>query len=186
MPESVSVALPPIVTVPAPPRMPAIVWAVVLFATSAVARSSPVVLVIAPDVKVTVPAVSLKPPSESVPPVRVMSPGRAFATSTMIVPTERAVPPVKSLAPLSVMLPAVFLVSAPSPLSLAEIVPLVATTWVGAMVPPVRVPPATVTVLAMVLALRLSVPPLSAIALDPKAALSPAVSVPRVMVVVPE
>ena len=76
------------------------------------------------------------------------------------VPEETRTVPVKSLAAPSVRVPEVFLVKPPFPVRLAEIVPVSIVTWLISIVPPVRVPPAKVKALAMVLPLRSRMPPL--------------------------
>ena len=58
-PVRLSVPAPVFVTFPDPPRMPETVWVMVLSAAKDVARSSPVVPVIEPDVNVTAPAALL-------------------------------------------------------------------------------------------------------------------------------
>ena len=73
------------------------------------------------------------------------------------------------------------------PVRITSSVPLSAVSCESARVPPVSVPPATVTSLAIVRDPRLSVPPvLTVTAPEPKAAAAPAVSVPASMVVPPE
>ena len=95
------------------------------------------------------------------------------------------VPPVKSLAPERVSVPTPVLFSVPEPVRVAEIVPAVAVTCDTAIVPPVSVPPLTVTLLASVSALRSKAPPLSVIALEPKASVLDPFRVPAVIVVAP-
>ena len=179
VPVSVRTPAPFLVSVPLPPRMPAIVAANALLAVSEVARSSPVVLVIVPAEKVTAPAALLNAPRESAPvPLMAMAPGRASVAPTTKVPAERVVPPAKVFAPVSVTEPAVDLVSAPEP-RMAEIVPLVSVSCVAEIVPPASVPAVSVMAFVSVLPLRSSVPvPLIVMAAVPKAALSPTWSVP--------
>ena len=82
-------------------------------------------------------------------------------------------------------MPAVFFVRLPAPDRMAEMAPLTPVTCATGMVPPLSVPPETVTALASVRLFRLSVPPLTAMAPAPKAAAFPAVRVPAVTVVPP-
>ena len=98
------------------------------------------------------------------------------------------VPPVKLLAPERVSVPAPDLASAvPTPERLAEIVPLSAVTLLRAMVPPLKVPPAIVKLLATVWLLRLTVPPVLTVTVPvPKAAALPATRVPALTTVLPE
>ena len=179
VPVSVRTPAPFLVNVPLPPRMPAIVAANALLAVSEVARSSPVVLVIVPAENVTAPAVLLKAPRESAPvPLMAMAPGRASVAPMTKVPADRVVPPVKVFAPVSVTEPAVDLVRVPEP-RMAEIVPLVSVSCVAEIVPPASVPAVSVMAFVSVLPLRSSVPvPLIVMTAVPKAALSPAWSVP--------
>ena len=186
MPESVRTPAPFLVSVPAPPRRPAMVAAAALFAVREVARSSPVVLVIVPAEKVTAPAALLNAPRESAPvPLIAMAPGRASVAPMTKVPADRVVPPVKVFAPVSVTEPAVDLLSAPEP-RMAEIVPLVSVSCEAEIVPPASVPLVSVTAFVSVLPLRSSVPvPLIVMTAEPKAALSPAWSVPAETEVAP-
>ena len=101
------------------------------------------------------------------------------------VPPLIVMPPVKSLAAESVSVPAPVFVSAPAPVRLAETVPPVAVSWETAKVPPLSVPPLKVMLLASVSALRSKVPPLTVMALVPKASAVEPLSVPLVTVVVP-
>ena len=89
------------------------------------------------------------------------------------------------MAPDSVRVPAAFFVRPPVPERMAEMVPLTPVTCATGMVPPLSVPPPTVSEFVSVRLLRLSVPPLTAMAPPPKAAAFPAVSVPAVTVVPP-
>ena len=77
------------------------------------------------------------------------------------------------------------MVSAVAPVRMAEIVPDEAATWLRAIVPPLSVPPDTVTALAMVWLLRLSVPPVIVAGPEPIAVALPSVNVPAEIVVVP-
>ena len=111
-------------------------------------------------------------------PLIAMAPGRASVAPTTKVPAERVVPPAKVFAPVSVTEPAVDLVSAPEP-RMAEIVPLVSVSCEAEIVPPASVPAVSVMAFVSVLPLRSSVPvPLIVMTEVPKAALSPAWSVP--------
>ena len=136
------------------------------------------------------PASWLKFPRLSVPPSTVSAPVAASVLlAPMIrVPAETVVPPLKVFAPESVSVPAPDLASAvPTPERMAEIVPLSAVTLLRAMVPPLSVPPATVTALAIVWLPRLSVPPVLTVTVpEPKAAALPATRVPALTTVLPE
>ena len=81
--------------------------------------------------------------------------------------------------------PAVDFVRAPLPRE-AVIVPAVGVSSEAEIVPPDKVPPVMITLLARVLLLRSSVPPVRRTVLVPKAALAPACSVPLLIVVSPE
>ena len=99
------------------------------------------------------PASWPKLPRLSVPPLTVSAPEEAsvLAAPMTSVPPVMVVPPVKLLAPERVSVPPPDLASAvPTPERLAEIVPLSAVTCERAIVPPLSVPPATVTALATV------------------------------------
>ena len=143
-----------------------------------------------PPARVTAPTVSERAPSASVPPVlMVIAPASArwsTALAKVNVPPLIVVPPVKSLAAESVSVPAPVFVSAPAPVRLAETVPPVAVSWETAKVPPLSVPPVLiVTLLASVSALRSKVPPLTVMALVPKASAVEPLSVPAMTAVVP-
>ena len=68
---------------------------------------------------------------------------------------------------------------------MAEIVPDEVVTWLRAIVPPLSVPPDTVTALAMVWLLRFRVPPEIVAAPEPIAVALSSVNVPLVTVVGP-
>ena len=185
-PVRLSVPAPVLANVPAPPRMPATVCVEPLFATNEVARSSPVVPVIAPAENVTVPDALLKAPRFSVPPLIVRSPGSALATPSWSVPPVREVPPVKVFAAESVTSPAVDFERVP-PASVAVTVPLLSVTFETSTVPPVSVPPASVRALAKVCEFRSKVPLLLiVIPPEPKASAFVPLSVPAETVTAPE
>ena len=71
---------------------------------------------------------------------------------TARVPAWTSTPPVKVLARPRLSVPAEFLVSAVAPVRTVFSVPVWAVTWASGMVPPSRVPPLTVTLLARVVA----------------------------------
>ena len=102
-------------------------------------------------------------------------------------PAETRTAPVKSLAALRVRVPTVFLVKPRVPVRLAEIVPVSIVIWDTSIVPPVRVPPAKVRVLAIGLPFKSRVPPVLIVTeLAPSACTSPRVTCPASSVKPPE
>ena len=89
-------------------------------------------------------------------------------------------------APERVNVPAVFFVRLPVPLRMALMLPVPGVTCATGMVPPLRVPPETATLLAIVRLLRFRVPPALTVTVpEPKAPATPVVSVPPLTVTPP-
>ena len=133
------------------------------------------------------PAVTDWPLTSTVAPVatvrRLVASPRAPALPRVTVPPVTATSPVKVLAPERVTGPAR---DRPvPPVSAAETVPEVRTSLETSKEPPVRAPPSIVTVLTMLRPPRFREPPVTETAPLPSAALSPRVTVPAEMAVVP-
>ena len=122
------------------------------------------------------PLTSMVPAEPTV--TALAAPPRAAASPRVTLPASTVTPPVKVLAPESVTSPEVVLARPAAPVSTAEIVPEVGTTLAASREPPASVPPATVTVFEIAVALRFRMPPLTETAPVPSADESPTTIVP--------